>query len=1146
MLRTESTAALPEAPAEQAGLPVAAWESAVTIETYLPEAPQRYPAYLDSRVYQGSSGRVYPLPFHDRISAQKQPHNWQAVHLENEFVRLMFLPELGGRIHFGIDKTNGYDFFYHNDVIKPALVGLAGPWVAGGVEFNWPQHHRPATFLPTSTTIEREADGAVTAWFSDHDPFARMKGMHGVRLRPGSSVIELRVRLYNRGEQTETFLWWANVAARAGADYQSFFPTDVTFVADHAKRAISAFPAADRPYYGIDYPARRGLDTQPGSDRVVPGDRIDWYRNIPVPTSYMCLGSNDDFFGGYDHGERAGFVHVADHSIATGKKQWTWGNAEFGRAWDRNLSDSRTPYVELMAGVYTDNQPDFSFLVPGETKAFSQYWYPIRDIGTAQQANLEAAVHLERISADRVAVGVSASRAFTDAQLRLVDRAGSIVWSAKADLSPAQPFTANVPVRAVRIEQLQLVVLHGGTEIISWRMDEAAAAAAAAAAAVDIDIEQANQPPEPKDVETVEQLFLTGLHLRQYRHATRSPEPYWQEALLRDPLHSASHTAVAELRYRAGEFTAAEKHLRAALRRLTELNENPSDSGPYYLLGLTLERLGRIEEAQAAFAKAAWNRAWRAPSEFRLARIQARRNDSAASLARTDAVLSLEPGHLQARALRAILLRRLGRSKEAARQLEDTLALDPLDAWNRHLAGLGSPTDPQLCIDVALDYAAVGEPTAALEVLTAGHETEEHLTLGQSAARPLIAYYAAELLNETGDTAGMVAQLELAASIDDSWCFPGRLDDAELLRRRVQIAPLDARAQLLLGHWLYAHGRRADAIEHWSAAAAVSRDAVAERNLGLAAFNVSSDASAARRHYEAALVIAPDDPQLLFEHDQLLSRLAVPTAIRLARLERSRAAIDRRDDLTITYASLLIDVGRVQDAADVMSERPLQPCEGGEGQALAVWDRLSLILASQALQRGEAEDAAQTLRGAINPPESLGEARYPLANDSALRLALGDALAATEDEAAARGQWQRAATFAGDFRAMAVQPFSDMTYYSVCAWRRLGDASRAAELAAGLEAYLGALRKKVPEIDYFATSLPDLLLFRDDLSARRDRLVSLLSAQLSILRDDEETARSLLNALLDADPGHPVALDLVRTLDARQLRNGKDLDHVGK
>ena len=196
--------------------------------------------FLETRVYQGSSGRVYPLPFVDRIAETAIEQSWEAVHVENPYLRLMVLPQIGGRIHVGLDKTNGYDFFYRQNVIKPALVGLAGPWISGGVEFNWPQHHRPATFMPVETEIERHPDGSVTVWCSDHDPMQRMKGMHGVCLYPDRAIVELKVRLYNRTPYQQTFLWWANVAVRVHDDYQAFFPPDVTFVADHAKRAVSS------------------------------------------------------------------------------------------------------------------------------------------------------------------------------------------------------------------------------------------------------------------------------------------------------------------------------------------------------------------------------------------------------------------------------------------------------------------------------------------------------------------------------------------------------------------------------------------------------------------------------------------------------------------------------------------------------------------------------------------------------------------------------------------------------------------------------------------------------------------------------------------------------------------------------------------
>ncbi len=427
---------LPLAPPEQSGA-VKAWQEPVVIPSYLPEAPDKNPMFLEKRVYQGSSGRVYPLPFTSRIATEKSAHTWQAAHLENEFVRVMILPEIGGRIHVGLDKTSGYDFFYRQNVIKPALVGLAGPWASGGVEFNWPQHHRPATFMPVDVEIESHPDGSQTIWCQDRDPMTRLQGMHGVCLHPGKSYIELKVRLYNCTPFVQTFLWWANAAVRVHEEYQSFFPPDVHYVADHARRAMSSYPLCTGTYYGVDYAAR------------VPHDDLTWYRNIPVPTSYMAMGSSQDFLGGYDHRAQAGLVHVANHHISPGKKQWTWGNHPFGYAWDRNLTDSDGPYVELMAGVYTDNQPDFSFLAPYETKTFSQYWYPIQKIGPVQFASLDAAISLH--VADGVArVGVCVTSPIPGATIRLDPVAA---WT--RDLAPGVGFRAEAEVGA---EPLTVIV----------------------------------------------------------------------------------------------------------------------------------------------------------------------------------------------------------------------------------------------------------------------------------------------------------------------------------------------------------------------------------------------------------------------------------------------------------------------------------------------------------------------------------------------------------------------------------------------------------------------------------------------------------------------------------------------------------------
>lgn len=349
---------------------VRVWEEDKLIPTYGVGEPDKNPMFLEKRVYQGSSGRVYPHPVIDKIHDEKQEVSYRLAILENEYVRIESMPELGGRIYRALDKTNNYDFVYYNQVIKPALVGLAGPWISGGIEFNWPQHHRPNTYGPVEYRLEQGEDGSATVWVSEIDRMYGTKMTAGFTLYPGKAYLEISAQLYNRTPEPQTFLWWANPAVAVNDHTQSVFPPDVTAVFDHGKRDVSRFPIATGTYYKMDY--SEGVD-------------ISRYKNIPVPTSYMAYKSDFNFVGGYDHGVQAGLLHVANHHISPGKKQWTWGNGEFGQAWDRNLTDEDGPYIELMTGVYTDNQPDFTWLQPYEEKTFKQYFMPYKDIGVREK-----------------------------------------------------------------------------------------------------------------------------------------------------------------------------------------------------------------------------------------------------------------------------------------------------------------------------------------------------------------------------------------------------------------------------------------------------------------------------------------------------------------------------------------------------------------------------------------------------------------------------------------------------------------------------------------------------------------------------------------------------------------------------------------
>jgi tetratricopeptide (TPR) repeat protein len=1102
---------LPSAPAAECGT-VKAWSAPVTISTYTPIPPDINPLFLEKRVYQGSSGRVYPLPVIDAVETEARPKVWQAMHLENEFLRLMILPEIGGRIHVGLDKRTGYDFFYRQNVIKPALVGLAGPWISGGVEFNWPQHHRPATYMSVECTIERESDGSVTVWCSDHDPMARMKGMHGLRLRPGKAILEVRVRLYNRTQDTQTFLWWANMATRVHEQYQSFFPHDVRFAADHAKRAMTEYPLCKGKYYGVDYDerARTGVSTEELPQKFIPDgsyppNDLGWYSNIPVPTSYMIVGSRGDFFGGYDHRAQAGTVAVANHHISPGKKQWTWGNHEFGYAWDRSLTDADGPYVELMSGVYTDNQPDFSFLSPGETKTFSQFWYPISEIGMPDLANLDAAVRVERTDeVVRVHVQVTADLPGSTLILR---RGSCEIARLETDLRVDAPshleFSFNGESEAIEVlieQSKNLKLRYAPHEIVP-----------VAEPAV------AKEPLLPLDIESMDELFLTGLHLEQYRHPTRPAEMYWQEALRRDPEDSRANAALGRFHLRRGEFRLAETNLRTTIRRLTKLNPNPYDGEPYYNLGLTLCAQARVDEAYAAFYKSTWNAAWRGPAFHRLAEIDCTRGEWEKALDHLDRSLRAETDNLNARNLRSITLRKLGRSQEAETLLQATRALDPLDVFSRFLETQVPPQDGQLRLDLAFDLARAGLLNETLSVL------EEETASANDGSRALLLYLRADTLSRLGRQEESRSAFLQAAAASADYVFPIRLDELQLLERAMQSNPADARAPYYLGNLLYDRCRYDEAIALWERATSLDPAfPTAWRNLGFAYFNVRHDAEAALAAFARARSLAPKDARILYE------RTGSSPQRRLITLQSEPALVALRDDLSVELATLYNGERKPLQALAILQSRKFGPWEGGEGLVLGQYVRANVLLAREALDAGNTQEALARLHTASVPPENLSEGMHLLANRSMIDYWLGKANAAAGDLAAASAHWERAARQRSDFQQMQVQSISEMTYWSALALQELGRREDAVILFELIGTYGQELEKKVPKIDYFATSLPTMLLFEDDMVLRQTVSGRFLQAQSLLGLGKYEEGTHLLSEVLALDQNYAPAQDLAR------------------
>jgi len=1049
---------------------VKAWNEKVIIPTYGIGKPEKNPIFLEKRVYQGSSGVVYPHPVIEKILDEKIDKEWNAVFIENQYLLIMILPELGGRVQMAYDKTKQRHFIYYNQVIKPALVGLTGPWISGGLEFNWPQHHRPSTYEPTDHCIEENADGSVTVWCSEVERMFRTRGMAGFTLHPDKAYLEIKAKLYNRTNHPQTFLWWANPAVKVNDDYQSVFPPDVNAVFDHGKRDVSEFPIAKGTYYKVDY--------SPGTD-------ISRYKNIPVPTSYMAVNSKYNFVGGYENDSKGGLLHVANHHVSPGKKQWTWGHSDFGRAWDRNLTDEDGPYIELMCGVYTDNQPDFSWLMPGEEKSFSQYFMPYRDLGVVKNATKEAMVNLE-VEDGKVTVKAYTLASYPEGKVVL--KAGdSILFEDTFDFHPATSYEKVVDIQNIDSKDLEIAILtSGGKILVDWKPESGEQKPIP---------EAAKAAKLPEEIESNEQLYLTGLHLEQYRHATYDPRDYYLEALKRDPQDSRCNNAMGLWLLRRGKFSEAEAYFRKAIETLTQRNPNPIDGEALFNLGLTLRFRGKDDEAFDAFYKSVWNAAWMDSGYFQLARIASKKQNWDEALELIDRSLIRNWHNHKARQLKASILRKLGKIADAEKLIEESLTLDKFNfgiIYEKHILsgdsksplgdlGVSSP-DIHTYIEFALDFAYAGLFDEAIELISIGIEEQKDRPV-----YPLAVYYKAWFESQNGDQSASEISLKEAAKACPNFCFPNQAEAVIVLEWVKKQNPADSKAPYYLGNFWYNVRQYDEAVANWELSVKLDDSfPTVHRNLALAYFNKQNEPKKALAELEKAFALDESDSRILMELDQLYKRMNFTSETRLQKLEKHPELVDNRDDLYLERATLCNQLGQYEKAFELIMSRQFHPWEGGEGKVTGQYVFSLTEMAKKAIQYKEFGKAIDLLTKAQTYPENLGEGKLTGAQENAIFYWLGNAYSGLGENEKACQYWEIAssgisepvpAIFYND-----QQP--DTIYYQGLALIQLGQTDEAKARFNKLIDFGKAHLNDEFKLDYFAVSLPDLQIWEDDLTKR--------------------------------------------------------------
>ena len=923
------------------------------IPTYLSGAPEPNPMFFFGRGSQGAEQRIYPYPLYDNLTNKKGDKSYHLVYLENEYVKIGVSPELGGRLFSAVDKTNNYNFIYPQHVIKPALIGLTGAWISGGVEWNIPHHHRASTFSPVQYSVEEAPDGSKTIWVGELEIRHRMRWAVGYTLRPGSSVVECNVRILNRTPVENTMLCFANIAVSINENYQVIFPPSTQWATGHSKRSFYSWPFFD------------------GSDK-------SWYKNNPNPASWFAVNYKDDFVAGYDHGKNAGIMSVANHNIVAGKKFFTWG---VGNMWDNILTDDDGPYLEIMVGAYSDNQPDYSWLQPNEERSFVISLFPFKGIDGVKNSNLDAAVNLE-VKNNNIVYGFYTTKAYQNATVTL--KAGDKTLSEEQiSIDPGKPYNNQVPVPTGTNEnQLRASISVNGNELVAYSpvVEQPAPEPVPYV-----------EPKSPEEIQNNEELFLAGQRIYQFHNPSLDADPYWEEVLNRDPGDVSANNGMGILDLKKARYTEAEKYFRKAIERLTAQYTTPKNVEPIYYLGMTLKAQGRLDEAFTELYKATWKQEWKAPAYYSLAEIASSQGKYKTALGLVNSAIDANAYNVRAYVLKAALLRHMGQKEKAM----EVIALakekcDPLDAQLMAEQWLASKENriskilfntleqhPANAEEIAAGYYNCGLWDDGESVLSALVEQTRY----KPGISPMVYYYLGYFAEKQGNMQKASEYRKQAALQPLDYVFPFQQEEIDILRSAIQANQNDPRAPYYLGNLLF-DWQPQEATSLWEKSSLLDPgEPITWRNLAIAYSHEPGEGAKTKAIdcLEKAVSLPNPYPAHFAELDQLYKSAKIPVAKRLALLEKNQKVVAKKDEALGALINLKIFAGKTNESIDLLNSRIFSIWEGGgafnTGQA---WANAHLIRGLDYFSKKKYSLALADFETALTPPENLrAEGRNP-------------------------------------------------------------------------------------------------------------------------------------------------------------------------
>ena len=998
---------------------VKVYEGKEDIPTYLKGSDELSPMFYTGRGVQGAAGHMYPYPAQTNLGDELSVVTYNMVYLENEYIKVSILPQFGGKLYSAIDKTNGRELFHVNSVIKPDLIGTLGAWISGGIEWCFPHHHRTTTLMPSDYYMVENEDGSATVWIGETERDIRLRGIIGITLRPDRSYIEAEYRLNNTNEVSRNFLFWANVAITSDENWRTFWPPSQEIGVFHSNTSFTRWPISHEVYRGIDYTS--GVD-------------LTWWKNHPDPVSFFFWQGKEGFVGGYDYATNAGTIHVGDVVQNKTSKLWQFGPGLQGQNARRKLTDDGKAYVELMTGTFSNNQPGYGWFSPHGVKEAKNYWYPIRDLEIVKNASLEASVTLQMRDEKTVFYGFNTTQTYEEAKA-ILKYGDEILLTEVISIDPSNPYTSMYKSKEI-IDEYQLfteLLDKAGNSLVSYRPYKLQHP--------DLPVVQ-ERPAWPEEIESVEDLYLTGRFVEQFSRPGHNPDNYYLKALEISPDDYRVNLALGIRKVHQWKFEEALEYLQTAADKLKIKYYQPKEGEIFYYLGLAQQALGMNEEACRNLAQSTWYYEWHSAGFYQLASIESKAGNLPKALEYIEKAYSTNNLDGRIVILYSALLRRSGETDKALELIDQLIEFDPInftahyekqliqgkysmDEWQNYMQDVENNY-----LEIAVNYMNAGMVDDGLKLLS---------TL-EDPSNPLVDYYLAWFYTSISQTEKAMSHLSRAGELSVDYCFPYRRETLVVLENAKNLDPAQTVPYYLLGNLLY-DKRPGDAIEAWEKALKVNDQfGMVWRNLAFGAFYYENNTDKAIEYLKKAIEIDPGHAIWYAELEQYFD-LSEKDYKECLAIMSEHVDVLKKD---ITAPKGLVKLynlnGDYDKAIDLLSEHHFRTWEGGRVIYYHYVDAYTLK-ALELLDNDQAKEAISLLEKAMEYPENL-EVGKPLDDErnAMIYYFMGQAYEKLKKKSKAKECYTKSVN------ARNSNDWTDLLYYQARSHEQLGNDEKAIEI----------------------------------------------------------------------------------------------------